>query len=182
MAKIIYVDGPDNAGKTSLIRYICEISDRYELIDFPKRTDDGRFDIKSRNEVSCFETMLEYLDPKKIYLLDRGYISNWVYGMLRQENDRELDRYEVDFNRLTDNHKLYSIILTRNEMTSDFEDDLISLSPEGFNHVISLFEEFGINNDVPIHQILNHDGNNKIRGVNTGEHQAVIKSIIKWAR
>ncbi|ARW57459.1 hypothetical protein [Serratia phage X20] len=182
MAKIIYVDGPDNAGKTSLIRDICEISDRYELIDFPKRTDDGRFDIKSRNEVACFETMLEYLDPKKIYLLDRGYISNWVYGMIRGELLKELDRFEVDFNRLVDNHKVYTLILTRNEMTSDFEDDLISLSPEGFNKVISLFEEFADNQDLPVHQILNHDGRNNIRGVNAGEHQAVISSIIKWAR
>lgn len=182
MAKIIVVDGGDNAGKTSFIRDICDISDRYVVIDFPKKTDDGRFDIKSRNEVACFETMLEYLDPTKIYLLDRGYISNWVYGSLRGDSEKELERYEVDFNRLVDNHKVFPIILTRNEMTEDFEDDLISLSPEGFNKVINLFEEFGEDNDVEIFQLLNHYGNNRIKSVNANERNALISMIIKWAK
>lgn len=181
-AKIILVDGGDNAGKTTFIRDVCEISDRYVKIEFPKRTPDGRFDIKSRNEVMCFETMLKYLDPSKIYLLDRGYISNWVYGALRNGSDKELDMYEADFKRLCVEHKVLPIILTRNEMTSDFEDDLISLSAEGFNKVISLFEEFALNNDVEIYQLLNHYGDNRIKGFNAGERDALITMIIKWAR
>lgn len=180
--KIILVDGGDNAGKTTFIRDVCEISDRYVKIEFPKRTPDGRFDIKSRNEVFCFETMLKYLDPNKIYLLDRGYISNWVYGSLRGSSNKELDMYETDFRRLCDEHKVLPIILTRNEMTSDFEDDLISLSPEGFNKVIALFEEFALNNDVEIYQLLNHYGDNRIKGFNAGERDALITTIIKWAR
>lgn len=180
--KIILVDGGDNAGKTTFIRDVCEISDRYVKIEFPKRTVDGRFDIKSRNEVACFETMLKYLDPSKIYLLDRGYISNWVYGALRNGSERELDMYEQDFQRLCDEHKVLPIILTRNEMTQDFEDDLISLSSEGFNKVIALFEEFALNNDVEIYQLLNHYGDNRIKGFNAGERDTLISMIIKWAR
>lgn len=180
--KIILVDGADNAGKTSLIRDICEISDRYVKIEFPKRTSEGRFDIKSRNEVACFETMLKYLDPSKIYLLDRGYISNWVYGMIRREKESILDMYEEDFHRLCVNNNVLPIILTRNEMTEDFEDDLISLSAEGFNKVISLFEEFADKNDVHIYQLLNHYGNNKIKSFNANERNTLITMIIKWAR
>ena len=36
MAKIILVDGPDNAGKTTFINDVMEISERYVKIDFPK--------------------------------------------------------------------------------------------------------------------------------------------------
>ncbi|BBC78083.1 thymidylate kinase [Escherichia phage EcS1] len=180
MAKIIYIDGPDNAGKTTLIRDICQISDRYELIDFPKRTDDGRFDIKSRNEVSCFETMLNYLDSSKIYLLDRGYISNWVYGKLR--NEKCVEQYEVDFNRLIDNHKVYTLILTRNEIKTDFEDDLISLSPFGFNQIIKSFHEFADDNDLSIRQILKHDDSNNVEGIYPASRNSIITSIIKWAK
>lgn len=180
MAKIIVVDGPDNAGKTTFIRDICEISDRYVVIDFPKRTEDGRFDIKSRNEVNCFETMLNYLDPTKIYVLDRGYISNWVYGKLRLEEDFE--KYEVDFNRLVDNHTVLPIILTRNEITTDFKDDLISLSAQSFNAVIKHFEDFALDNDCELYQLINHYGNNKIKGLNAGERDALVARIIKWAK
>lgn len=180
--KIILVDGGDNAGKTTFINDVCEISDRYVKIEFPKRTTEGRFDIKSRNEVGCFETMLKYLDPSKIYLLDRGYISNWVYGSLRRSGSMELDMYEEDFHRLCANHRVLPIILTRNEITTDFEDDLISLSAEGFNQVIALFEDFAEANDVEIYQLLNHYGNNKIKGFNAGERNALISMIIKWAR
>lgn len=180
--KIILVDGADNAGKTTFIRDICEISDRYVKIEFPKRTCEGRFDIKSRNEVACFETMLKYLDPSKIYLLDRGYISNWVYGSLRGSLSMELGQYEEDFRRLCNENNVLPIILTRNEITKDFEDDLISLSAEGFNKVIELFEEFALDNDVEIYQLLNHYGDNRIKGFNAGERDALITKIIKWAR
>lgn len=182
MAKIILVDGPDNAGKTTFINDIMEISERYVKIDFPKRTVDGRFDVKSRNEVGCFETMLNYLDPTKIYLLDRGYISNWVYGRIRQDADSVLDVYEQDYVRLCQNHDVFTIILTRNEMTESFEDDLITLSSFGFNTVISHFEEFAIHNEIQTYQLLNHDGSNKVIGFNASERNNLITEIIKWAR
>lgn len=181
-SKIILVDGPDNAGKTSFIRDVCEISDRYVKIEFPKSTTEGRFDIKSRNEVACFETMLKYLDPSKIYLLDRGYISNWVYGSLRNSGSMELDTYKDDFVRLCANYNVLPVILTRNEITEDFEDDLISLSSYGFNQVISLFEEFALDNDIELYQLLNHYGDNRIKGFNANERDALISMIIKWAR
>lgn len=179
MAYIIIVDGPDNSGKTTFIQDICELGNQYQVIDFPKRTDEGRFDIKSRNEVACFETLLEYLDPKKVHILDRGYISNWVYGKLRNE---EVNRYEDDFNRLRDNNHILPIILTRNEISVDFKDDLISLDSTKFNKVIKLFNEFAEENDVKVRQMLNHGIKNDLKSTNASERDRLITEIIKWSQ
>lgn len=180
--KIILIDGPDNAGKTTMIENIMDIGPQYVKLEFPKRTVEGRFDIKSRNEVACFETMLGYLDKSKVYLLDRGYISNWVYGMYRGDSDKVLDEYQEDFKRLVAKFKFLPVILTRNEITTDFKDDLISLDPKGFNEIIELFEEFAFENDVDVIQVLNHYGDNRIRSINAGEQERLIAHIIKWAR
>ncbi|AJD81855.1 hypothetical protein YenMTG1_047 [Yersinia phage vB_YenM_TG1] len=182
MARLILIDGPDNAGKTTMVRNILQISDRYELIDFPKRTDSGRFDIKSRNEVACFETMLEHLDPTKIYILDRGYISNWVYGLWRNKSVdlEEFEQYETDYLRLVDNHKVLTLILMRNNIDSSFKDDLISLSKEDFNYIISLFKTFANEHDIEQVQVLNHNGANKIKSVDANAQQRIISRIIKW--
>lgn len=180
MARIILVDGPDNAGKTTMIGNICDIGHQYVKLSFPKRTSEGRFDIKSRNEVACFETMLDYLDPKKVYVLDRGYISNWVYGHYRCEDTTST--YKEDFKRLCRNHNVLPIVLTRNEITSGFEDDLISLSQADFNLIIELFEEFADENDIKMVQVLNHYGNNNIKSINAGEQEKLISDVIKWAR
>ena len=61
MAKLIIFEGPDGSGKTTLIRKLLTASN-VRLLDFPKKDPAGfRLDIKSRAEVSCFETMLKYL-------------------------------------------------------------------------------------------------------------------------
>lgn len=178
MARLILIDGPDNAGKTTMVRNILQISNKYELVDFPKRTETGRFDIKSRNEVACFETMLEHLDPTKIYILDRGYISNWVYGTWRSE---DVLQYETDFLRLIDNHKVLTLVLTRNNIDNSFKDDLISLSKEDFNYIIELFKTFADEQDIQQIQVLNHTGANKIKSVDANAQQRVIAKIINWA-
>jgi hypothetical protein len=180
MARIILVDGPDNAGKTTMIKNICDIGDNYVELKFPKRTVAGRFDIKSRNEVTCFETMLDYLSPKKVYVLDRGYISNWVYGHYRCEE--QTSTYKDDFVRLKNNHNVLPIILSRNEITEGFEDDLISLSQSDFNLIIELFEQFAKEHNIKPVQVLNHYGNNNIKSINAGEQEKLISDVIKWAK
>lgn len=170
MANIILVEGPDNSGKTTLIEDICtKHLDSHIHLDFPKRTDSGRFTIETRNEVACFETMLKYIDPRYVYVLDRGYLSNIVYGELRAMNKTEkeqVDIYRQDLERLMLNHNVTIIGLTRNQLEVEFEDDLISLSNGGFNKVISLFEKEYQRLGVEPVQILNHDGKNNIISVN----------------
>ncbi|WJZ27914.1 thymidylate kinase [Serratia phage 92A1] len=163
MANILLIEGPDNAGKTTLINKLSMVN--IEQLSFPKRTASGRFTIESRNEVAIFETMLDYLPNDRLFVLDRGYISNIVYGELRAMTPSEkkaVEVYREDFKRLTSNHSVMVLGLTRNKITCDFEDDLISLSDGGFNKVIDLFESeydrFGIDSI----KLLEHDENNKV--------------------
>lgn len=168
MARLILVEGPDNAGKTTLINRIRNIVN-VELLEFPKSTAFGRFTIESRNEVAIFETMLEHLPDNKIFVLDRGYISNIVYGELRAmspEQKSYIDVYRDDFRRLIKNNDVYVIALTRNEITCEFEDDLISLSNGGFNKVIKLFEQEYSRFNIHCDKILEHDDTNNVVSAN----------------
>lgn len=182
--KIIWVDGPDNAGKTTFIKELLQISDRYVLLDFPKRTTEGRLDIKSRNEVTIFETMLDYLDPNKIYILDRAYISNVVYGLLRREHKRVIDTYRDDIDNIFSKHNIFVVALTRNKIQCDFEDDLISLSADGFNKVIELFEfEYSLLEDqFNVYKLLDHSENNNLVGINHRAYSELVHDIIKWSK
>lgn len=170
MADIILVEGPDNSGKTTLIEDICtKYCDTHINLDFPKRTDSGRFTIETRNEVACFETMLKYIDPRYVYVLDRGYLSNIVYGELRamtKDEKDKIDVYREDLARLCTEHNVTIIGLTRNPLEIEFEDDLISLSNGGFNKVISLFEKEYKRLGIEPTKILNHDSKNKIISIN----------------
>ncbi|QPI13809.1 thymidylate kinase [Serratia phage 4S] len=164
MARLILVEGPDNAGKTTFINRIRNIVN-VEQLNFPKKTASGRFTIESRNEVAIFETMLEFLPTDKLFVLDRGYISNIVYGELRAMTPEQKDQVQVyreDFSRLIKNHDVYVVALTRNEITGAFEDDLISLSDGGFNKVIKLFEEEYKRFNIPYGKMLEHDENNNV--------------------
>ncbi|ANM46484.1 thymidylate kinase [Morganella phage vB_MmoM_MP1] len=166
---ILLVEGPDNAGKTSLIERICYEDSRFVKINFPKRTEDGRFTIESRNEVACFETMLKYLDKNKVYVLDRGHLSNIVYGNWRAKTDADLEvieTYRDDFRRLCREHCVRVFGLTRNKIEVDFEDDLITLPKDDFNGIISSFDTEYNRFNIESIQILNHDENNKLVSVN----------------
>lgn len=167
MANIILVEGPDNAGKSTYIKELCKRP--YTVcLNFPKQTSEGRFTIETRNEVACFETLLKHLNPDYTYVLDRGYLSNIVYGELRamSKSDKlKINLYREDYIRLCSEHRVETIGLTRNKIDVAFVDDLISLSDGGFNKVIDLFEaeyeRFGIVKK----QILNHDPKNNLIGV-----------------
>lgn len=170
--KLIVVDGPDNAGKTTLIDELTACVG-FEKLNFPKRTEQGRFTIASRNEVAIFETMLEHLDPSKIYVIDRGYISNLVYYKFRKEFGIDLmdcektenfdeDDYVNDIQRLKENHDVLYLTLTRDKLNADFEDDLISLTKDEFNRIIELFEQETAYAGGVKHKILTHNAQNEV--------------------
>lgn len=147
MAKLVIFEGPDGSGKTTLIEKMKKMSN-VRLLDFPKRNPAGfRLDIKSRAEVSCFETMLKYLDDRFIYLLDRSYFSNYVYEKWRDPKNPLLLLYLVDINRLLATNEVKVVGLTR-KIHEDYKDDLIDLTKEEFEKIIDYYDEvyskFGI--------------------------------------
>lgn len=137
--KLIMLEGPDGSGKSTLAEYLLE-DNQYKLLPFSKRNKDGsRFEIKSRNDVNIFESMLECLDTRYTYILDRGYISNYVYGLLRNEPD--IDDYLKDLYRLLNRHFVKVVPLTRKKIDDDFEDDLIKLTKSEFNSIIDWYND-----------------------------------------
>lgn len=140
MARLIVVEGPDNSGKSTFIQHLLNNFPGTELIQFPKRnTDKSRFNIITRNDLAIFETMLDYLPQDKVFVLDRSYISNAVYERLR--GDSKWPMYTSDMIDLIDHHDVLVVPLTRNYLDVPFQDDLISLSAEGFNKVIDLYND-----------------------------------------
>lgn len=164
MARIILVEGPDNAGKSTFINELLEhYQSKVQLLTFPKRNIDGeRFTIATRNEVAIFEEMLMRIDNSKTYILDRGYLSNIVYEQLRGEDPA---RYMGDYERLLANHELFTVGLSRNYLEHGFEDDLIKLSADEFNKVIDLFDHYYEYYGIPMFHRLTHDPHNKVIGV-----------------
>ncbi|AZV01170.1 hypothetical protein vBSdyM006_033 [Shigella phage vB_SdyM_006] len=165
---IVAIEGPDNTGKTTLIQHLIN-NEGFTLLEFPKKTSDGLFTIATRNEVAIFDTMLNHLDPSKKYILDRCFLSNMVYYIYRKhhgksfvikETQETFNNYVMDLINLK--NKCLVIGLTRNKINSDFEDDLIKLSKEQFNDIITVYdmfyEEFGIRN----FKLLEHDSNNNV--------------------
>ena len=151
MAKLIIFEGPDGSGKTTLIEKMKKMSN-VRLLDFPKKDPAGfRLDIKSRAEVSCFETMLKYLDDRFIYLLDRSYFSNYVYDKWRDPEAPLSEVYLKDIRRLLATNEVKIVGLTR-KIHDDYEDDLIDLTKEEFEKVIGYYDEiyakFGIESSV----------------------------------
>lgn len=140
MAKLIIFEGPDGSGKTTLIEKMRWMSN-VRLLDFPKKDSSGhRLDIKTRSEVSCFETMLKYLDDNFVYLLDRSYISNYVYEKWRDPESPLLPMYINDINRLMATNKVKIVGLTR-EIHGNYEDDLIKASKSEFEKIIKYYDE-----------------------------------------
>ncbi len=153
MAKIILVEGPDNAGKTTFIQGLESLG--MKLIRFPKKTSEGRFTCLTRNEVAIFETMLNYLDDNYVYILDRGCLSNIVYESVLR--GKRTGIYMDDFKRLADNNKVLVVGLTRNKLEDDFADDLIAISEDQFNKVVDEFEKLYKALWITPYKILEHD-------------------------
>lgn len=158
MAKLILVEGPDNSGKTTFINELQDYG--AVLLNFPKATSAGRFSCESRNEVAIFETMLNYLDESKVYILDRGYLSNIVYESVLR--DKDTTAYVEDFIRLKQTHDLKVIALTRNKIDVSFKDDLISVDSESFNKIIEMFNSVYRTLGITPYKYLNHDSSNAL--------------------
>ncbi|QPB12313.1 hypothetical protein [Providencia phage PSTCR6] len=170
---IVAIEGPDNSCKTTLIRHLVE-NEGFTLIEFPKKTSEGLFTIATRSEVAIFEALLKHLDPTKKYVLDRCFLSNMVYYTYRKrynrpfiikENQESFDNYVKDLIRLKS--KCLVVGLTRNRLGEDFEDDLIKLSKDEFNYIISVYDLFYDIMNIQPFKLLEHDSKNNVLGASS---------------
>lgn len=147
---LIVFEGPDSTGKTTLLNEVLELyKDKVKLLAFPKSVKqpvvkDGRiktevvpFKIISDNDMAIFETMLEYLDDRYVYLLDRSYISNYVYESVfaNFRSDGLLHSYW----KLEKKHNVLLIPLMRDPIDGGYQDDLINVSNRQDNFTIFLY-------------------------------------------
>ncbi|MFK5882828.1 MAG: hypothetical protein QM489_00655 [Candidatus Izemoplasma sp.] len=135
--KLIMVDGPDGAGKTTFIRSLLQ-KHKAKLFTMPKSAPDGSLmKINTAKHFEIMKAFLVLLDPNYTYIFDRCYLSNLVYDENQSESMifREwlLEKSEIN---------LLEIILLRNHVVEDFEDDKISLSRDQFNRIIDRYELF----------------------------------------
>lgn len=161
--KIIVIDGPDNSGKSTLIETLLD-NEKYRLIDFPKKINGRCISLGTDNDKALVETLYKFLDPNFVYILDRGYPSNIVYsGFLRNEMKpyAQLD----DWKRFKSEFNIIEVILTRNKLGRDFEDDLIKLTKDEFNLTVEEYER----NFENVFKILEHDENNNLLNVDMVE-------------
>ncbi len=145
--KIIFIDGADGSGKTSLIDRLINgfdgIPNRFaeDLIElkFNKATG-GLLRINDETHFEIMKTLLIHLPKDKVYIVDRCYLSNMVYDKVLREDDA-LPSYEFRswcFNNLDCDE----IVLDRDEVTEDYEDDLIAMNKEVMNWVIKEYRQY----------------------------------------
>lgn len=171
-AKIILVEGPDNSGKTTLINKLLE-DKKYKLINFPKKIFGERFVIESPNDKAIFETLLAHLDPKFTYILDRGYLSNIIYSGYIRNTLPSVSRAMFEYEDFLVNFNVKEVVLIRNKLDVDFEDDLISLDQVTFNRIINLYSYLSNNT----FKVLNHDGCNNVLSVDEDEYTRLMEYI-----
>lgn len=169
--QIIVIDGPDNSGKSTLINTLLQ-DQKYKLINFPKSVNGKCISLGTANDKALVETLYPLLDPNFIYILDRGYPSNVVYsGYLRGEMDPEVEL--ADWKRFKEEFDIIEVILTRNHLDIDFQDDLIKLSRHQFNLTITAYEQCFEN----VFKLLEHDGKNKVISFNDNEFHRLLNYI-----
>ena len=88
--KIIFVEGPDDSGKTTLIQTLKStlpksIANRLVELEFNKGLN-GLLRINTEEQFEILKSLLPNLCREKIYIVDRCYLSNIVYDrVLRGE-------------------------------------------------------------------------------------------------
>ena len=150
--KFIVFDGPDNAGKTTLIRDLQrDLWPQCREVKFPKTMPSGALlRINTEKDFELLFTMFEQLDPSVTYLLDRFIVSNLVYDKVFRGEDTSLSEFYRD--QFKQRFSVLEIFVTRPHITTDFIDDRISLTKDQFNAVIDAYKMYG-----PNYQILSRD-------------------------
>ncbi len=145
--KIIFIDGADGSGKTSLIKRLISgfdgLPNRYAncLIElkFNKATG-GLLRINDETHFEIMKALLVHLPKDKVWIIDRCYLSNMVYDKVLREDDALPSLEFRDWCK--DNLDSIEIVLDRDEVTEDYEDDLIAMNKEVMNWVIKEYRQY----------------------------------------
>ena len=134
MVKIIFIDGPDDSGKTTLVKKILDIKEfRVKELSFNKALD-GLLRINKEDQFEILRVLLPNLDPNYVYVMDRCYLSNIVYdGVSGEDIEPSLEFRDWCNNNLDS----VEIILDRPHIETHLEDNLVSIDKVTYNEIIN---------------------------------------------
>lgn len=142
--KIIFIDGPDDSGKTTFIQTLKKtlppaIGGRLVELKFNKALG-GLLRINKDDQFEILKTLLPHLCRENVYIVDRCYLSNIVYDkVLRGEATQpSLDFRDWCHENLTS----IEIVLDRPYIEEDFADDLLTINKIQFNEIIDEYRKF----------------------------------------
>ena len=145
--RLIFIEGPDGSGKTTLINRLKDgkdgLSNRHAQmlteLKFNKATG-GLLRMHDETHFEMLRTLLPKLDKKKVYIVDRCYISNLVYDrVLRSDQASQSYKFRE---WVKENCDVLEIVLDRPYIEDDFEDDLLDVSQNDFNKIIDEYRRY----------------------------------------
>jgi thymidylate kinase len=140
MTKFIVLEGPDNVGKSTLVRKISQTY-KAKALNFQKTLPSGALlRMNTEKDFSILHTLFQYLDPEYVYILDRFVVSNLVYDKVLRGED--VSESEVFYKQFVADFQVHEIFLTRPHVQADFIDDRIRMTKDQFNAVIDEYEKY----------------------------------------
>ena len=162
MPKIIFIDGADESGKTTLIKNLKQKFTYLKELQFDKGTE-GLLRINTTTHFEILKTILPHLDPVYTYIVDRCYFSNIVYDkVLRNEDATPSHEFRHWCKK---NLEVLEIILDRPYINDDFADNLIKINKKQFNAVIDEYRNLNVKHRYNI--LHNKDSENIINNLIT---------------
>ena len=142
--KIIFVEGPDDSGKTTLIQTLKStlpksIANRLVELEFNKGLN-GLLRINTEEQFEILKSLLPNLCREKIYIVDRCYLSNIVYDRVLRGETAEASYDFRDWCK--ENLNSIEIVLDRPYIEEDFVDNLINIDQAQFNNIIDEYRKF----------------------------------------
>ena len=141
--KLIFVDGPDDSGKTTLIETLkSNLPNRYGLTELKfNKGLNGLLRINTEEHFEILKSVLPHLCKENTYIVDRCYLSNIVYDQVLRNESAEPSYDFRDWCK--ENLDSIEIVLDRPYIQEDFQDNLININKDEFNEIIDAYRYFG---------------------------------------
>jgi thymidylate kinase len=142
--KLIFIDGPDDSGKTTFIQTLKKtlppaLGHRLVELKFNKGLG-GLLRINRDDQFEILKALLPHLCRENIYIVDRCYLSNIVYDKVLRNEDSTSSLEFRDW--CQENLTSIEIVLDRPYIEEDFADDLLSIDKKQFNEIIDEYRKF----------------------------------------